>query len=144
MATGMPAAQHVEIYMEVFSSKGENEGGRVALPTEGGLPPHTITVKGSAGNTAAFFVSATHLGETAEEGRLRLGSGVSVLLLQEKGPEVSVDTTHEYVDGGRKNIFYGGGGWIGPNAGAFELHTKDPGVGIREYRVKAEKKEKKW
>jgi RHS repeat-associated protein len=147
-AKGMPAAQHVENYMEIFSSKGENEGGKVALPTEGHFPNHTITTKGSSGNTAAFFSSATHVGEISEEGRLQIGSAsgseVSVLLEQEKGPEVSVDTTHEYVDSGKKNVFYGSNGWIGPNSGAFEFHAKDPGVGMREYVVSAEKEEKGW
>ena len=70
---GMPAAQHVENDMEIFSSKNENEGGRVALPTEGGFPNHTITTKGSSGNTAAFFSSATHIGESQKKAGYRSG-----------------------------------------------------------------------
>ena len=58
-----------------------------------------------------------------------------VNISQEKGPEVSLDTSHEFVDGGRRNVFYGSGSWLGPNSGAFEFHGKDPGIGIREYSL---------
>jgi RHS repeat-associated protein len=140
-AKGMPSTQHVENLMEVYSSKGTES--KIVLPTEGNLKtPYTETQRGLAGNTAEFLVTATRAGESNEEGKLQL-ERATVILEQEKGPEVSLDKEHEYVDGGKKNVFYGSGGWIGPNSGAFEFHAKDPGMGIREYHVTVEQGEKK-
>jgi tripartite motif-containing protein 71 len=59
---------------------------------------------------------------------------------QEKGPELEFNKTSstvyntqtkEYVP----NVLYGSGGWLGPHSGAFEVHAKDPGVGLSRYRL---------
>ena len=80
-------------------------------------------------------MTSTHAGE-GHSGELLLAKGW-VNIVQEKEPEMSIDTSHEYVDGGRKNVFYGSGSWLGPNSGGFEFHAKDPGMGISQYTVRA-------
>ncbi len=83
--------------------------------------------KGTPENLGRYELRATGGGEGASTTALR----TSVELEQEKGPEVSFDTTSPTVDGGRANILYGSGGWLGPNSNsAFEIHAKDPGTGI--------------
>ncbi len=92
--------------------------------------------KGNANNTAEFLASANH--SATDRGELWI-SKATVEIKQEKGPEISVDTSHENVDGGKRNIFYGGGGWLGPNSGGFELHAKDPGIGVSNFYIHAGK-----
>ena len=130
----------VEDLMEVVSPKGEAES-KITLP-EGSSPRETETVSGSAGNSAEVLMTATHAGEK-ESAELVLSKG-AVTIEQSKGPEVSIDTTHEYVDGGKRNIFYGSSGWLGTTSGGFEFHAKDPGVGIFTYAPKVEKGEVLW
>ncbi len=124
----------VEDLMEIYSAKKETES-KMTLP-EGSSPRETETVSGSAGNTADVLMTATHAGEK-ENAELVLSKG-AVTIEQSKGPEVSIDTTHEYVDGGKRNVFYGSG-WLGATTGAFEFHAKDPGVGVFTYEPKVEK-----
>jgi hypothetical protein len=92
--------------------------------------------KGSANNSAEFLASANQ--SATDRGELWI-SKATVEIKQEKGPEISVDTSHENVDGGRRNIFYGGGSWLGPNSGGFELHAKDPGIGVSNFYIHAGK-----
>jgi RHS repeat-associated protein len=132
---------HVEALMEIVSSKGTLES-KTTLSGEGAFGEQKAIVTGSANNSAEFLLTSTNAG--SEVGAQLELDGAWVIVAQEKGPEVSIDTSHEYVDGGRRNVFYGSGGWIGPNSGAFEFHAKDGGVGIAEYVVTAEQGEKKW
>jgi YD repeat-containing protein len=55
-----------------------------------------------------------------------------VFISQEKGPELSLDTTDPNVleSPSRENVAYGSGRWLSPSKGAFEFIAKDPGVGI--------------
>ena len=65
-----------------------------------------------------------------------------VYIAQEQGPEASSTTacpecgfntssaTITDEAGTRSNVLYGGGSWLGPNAGAFEATAKDPGIGV--------------
>jgi hypothetical protein len=86
----------------------------------------------SPGNAGRYALRATEAGEGASA----VIESASVTLEQEKKPELALDTTHEYVDGGKRNILYGSGSWLGPNCGcAFEYHAKDPGVGISHFGV---------
>jgi hypothetical protein len=130
---------HVEDLMEIVSSKAELEA-KTTLPESFGTETETAT--GSAGNSAEVLMTATHAGE-GNSGSLSLPSA-SVTITQSKGPELSIDSSHEYVDGGKRNVFYGSGGWIGPSSGAFEFHAHDPGVGVYEYSVDAEKGGSSW
>ncbi len=80
------------------------------------------------GNSAEYLQVATGAGGgTGGENTL---TSAQVQIGQEKSPEVSYDTTDATVDGGRANILYGSGSWLGPNRGAFELKSHDPGLGI--------------
>jgi RHS repeat-associated protein len=130
----------VENLMEIVSSKEAVES-KIVLP-EGGSGEKKETVVGSAGNSAEVLSTSTHAGE-GHAGELQIYNGW-VSIWQEKGPEVSLDTTHEYVDGGRRNVFYGSGSWLGPNSGGFEFHGKDPGIGIREYSLEVGLGESFW
>lgn len=88
--------------------------------------------RGSAGNAARYALRATGAGSGASAVTER----AFVYIDQEKGAELSYDSTHEYVDGGQRNVLYGGGGaWLGPNSGAFEIHAKDPGIGISYFGI---------
>ncbi len=135
-------ASHLEGFTELVSSKGTIEE-KAALPeqTTRGSYDHEICVgacqdKLGSGNSAEFYFTATHAGE-GHTGILEINKAY-VRVFQNKGPEIAVDTTHETVDGGKKNVFYGSGGWLGPNSGSgFELHAKDPGVGVSYYAIHA-------
>jgi RHS repeat-associated protein len=88
--------------------------------------------KGTPGNLARYALRATGTGSGASTAALR----AFVSLEQEKGPELSFDKTNPTVDGGLPNILYGSGGWLGPHiAGAFEIHAKDPGLGISFFGI---------
>ncbi len=88
--------------------------------------------KGTPGNLARYALRATAAGSGASTAALR----AFVSLEQEKGPELSFDKANPTVDGGLPNILYGSGGWLGPNiAGAFEIHAKDPGLGISSFGI---------
>jgi hypothetical protein len=87
-----------------------------------------------------FISAAGSPGNAAQYGQWTTGSGESfayqiyasrVQIKQEKGAEVTFDKTDPTVDGGRPNVLYGNGGWLGPRSnGAFEVHAKDPGLGV--------------
>jgi RHS repeat-associated protein len=83
---------------------------------------------GSAGNVAAYWVNATgaYAGETGAD----VLYAASVYIAQNNGPSASFDTSHEYLSGAKKNVLYGGGSWIREGAGAAEVDTSDPGVGV--------------
>ena len=83
---------------------------------------------GAGNNTALFDQQSTAAG-SGVGGEATL-THASVLIEQEKGAEVSFDKTSPTVDGGRLNVLYGTGAWLGPNSGAFELHAKDSGIGV--------------
>jgi RHS repeat-associated protein len=89
--------------------------------------------KGTPENAARLSLRATGPGNGASITALR----AFVFLEQEKGPELSFDKSSPTVDGGLTNILYGAGkGWLGPHTGsAFEIHAKDPGLGISFFGI---------
>ncbi len=125
----------VEVIEMIVAPKGEVEAKEVIA--EGGGGDHKITNFHSVtpGNLAEYLMTSTHAGE----GEAKLGvSEAYVLITQAKGPEISVNTASESVDGGKRNVFYGSGSWLGPNSDSgFEIHAKDPGVGISYFNLKA-------
>ena len=131
---------HVEDLMEMVSSKSEAETTPISLPEIFGT--ETERVEGSAGNTAEVLMTAT--GEGKGYGPSLSITSASVEITQSKGPEASIDNSHEYVDGGKRNIFFGSGNWIGPNSGAFEFHSHDPGIGIGKYNVEVVNGTSSW
>ena len=87
--------------------------------------------EGTPENLARLSLRATGTGEGASMTALR----AFVDLEQEKGPELSFDKTDPTVDGGLTNILYSGG-WLGPHSkSAFEIHAKDPGLGISYFGI---------
>jgi streptogramin lyase len=56
---------------------------------------------------------------------------VSISQPKETHATVSYNTGSTEIDG-KANVFYGAGGWIGPNTGAFEFKMKDLGLGVAE------------
>jgi RHS repeat-associated protein len=83
--------------------------------------------RGSFGNAGRFAIRAL---PGSGEGASTLVENASVTINQEKGAAAFFDLTNAYVDGGRPNVLYGSGAWLGPNSGAFEVHAKDEGLGI--------------
>jgi RHS repeat-associated protein len=132
--SGETTGSHVETLLEIVKppkvegEKPERESFMLLSEKWSGSP--NIGKPFGAGNNSALF----------QQQSLKAGGGVggettltkaSVTIEQEKGAEVSFDKTSPTVDGGQKNILYGAGAWIGPNSGgAFEIHAKDPGIGI--------------
>ncbi len=126
---------HVEAYMVILNSQEQEEAPKTMLAT-GSLTGKKVSAKGSSGNGADYTMVSTHAGET-ENSYVRVNKA-AVTIAQEKGPEISVDTTHENVDGGKRNVFYGAGGWLGPNSNSgFELHAKEHGIGVSYFNIKA-------
>jgi RHS repeat-associated protein len=128
----------VEVIMLIVSAKGVVEAKEVLAEGPPGYEHKIHYYNSTVGNNSAeFLMTSTGSGSISNEAKLGVPKA-AVLIAQEKGPEISVDTSHEYVAGGKRNVFYGAGGWIGPNSGnGFELHAKDPGVGISYFNIKA-------
>ncbi len=127
----------VEASQLIVSPEGKVEASTVLPEKASGTYETKVKAKIVPGNSAEYLLTATGAYE---------GGGVSILGVAENfvminepnGPEISVDTTHEYVDGGKRNAFYGAGSWLGPNSGSgFELHGKDAGIGISYFNIKA-------
>jgi hypothetical protein len=83
-----------------------------------------------------------HFGQAA----LEAGSGsnvdhvykAGVDIMQEHGPEEpTFNTGEEHLknDANRLNVLYGPGSWLSPTQGAFEVHDKDPGIGLSYFHV---------
>ena len=87
-------------------------------------------------NTAGFEQLSLREGGAASV----TATAASVTISQERGPELSFNTTSPTVKNGATgeevpNVLYGSGGWLGPNSGAFEVKAKDLGLGLKYYRV---------
>ena len=65
-------------------------------------------------------------------------NGTWVSIFQEKGPEVSFNTSEATLSeaSGRQNVLYGSGGWLGERNGAVEVTAKDPGLGVSDVKIK--------
>ncbi|HTB50824.1 MAG TPA: hypothetical protein VK701_07590, partial [Solirubrobacteraceae bacterium] len=97
--------------------------------TAGPAPPEN-------GNTAGFEQIALHEGNAA----IDTVTKAYVDIRQEQGPELSFNTTNSKIKNpatGEEvpNVLYGAGSWLGPHSGAFEVKAKDPGLGLKYYRV---------
>ena len=112
-------------YEEEFG--GDYSASVCAPETQGGC-----TGKSTYGNTTTYLQEST--GPGGGVGGENILSSADVDLGQEESPTISFDTTHETL-GGHQNVLFGAGGWLGPHSGAFEVHAKDPGLGISMYRV---------
>jgi tripartite motif-containing protein 71 len=78
--------------------------------------------------------------ENAPEGygfRFEVYNGTWVSVFQEKGPEVSFNTSESTIGeaGGRQNVLYGSGGWLGEYNGAVAITATDPGLGVSEVEI---------
>jgi YD repeat-containing protein len=61
----------------------------------------------------------------------------NVGISQEASPEAEFNTTEANLshDEGRQNVLYGSKAWLSERSGAFEIITKDPGLGVSHVRV---------
>jgi DNA-binding beta-propeller fold protein YncE len=135
-----PKAPYTEAYTplpEVAEvDEGDNGGAVCSVKCEtnevlGEAPPENH-------NTAAYEQETNVSGESA--------SGINTLtrayvdITQEKGPELKFNTTsptlyNPETKENDTNVLYGGGSWLGPHSGAFEVNATDPGLGIGLFRV---------
>lgn len=83
--------------------------------------------------------------ENAPEGYgfwFELYNGAWVSIYQEKGPEVSFNTSSRelpytnLLGGGLQNVLYGSGGWLGEHYGAVGITATDPGLGVSFVKIK--------
>jgi YD repeat-containing protein len=58
-----------------------------------------------------------------------------VLIAQEASPTIAFNTSKPTLANGQTNVFYGGGKWIGPSSGAYEVEGADPGIGISHFEI---------
>ena len=66
-----------------------------------------------------------------------LNNGTYVGINQEKGPEVSFNTSDSNISAlGLQNVLYGSEGWLGEHNGAVEIIAKDPGLGVSDVKIK--------
>ena len=127
----------VEASQLIVSPEGKAEATTVLPEKASGKYETIVKTKVVPGNSAEYLLTAT--GAYEGGGVSTLGVAENIVLINEpNGPEISVDTTHEYVDGGKRNVFYGAGSWLGSNSGSgFELHGKGAGIGISYFNIKA-------
>ncbi len=134
---------HIENKILIVSPAKTEEAGE-ALPESESLPNNSWSIcnkcseepkKGAHGDSAEYAQFAT--GSGGGVGGENTLTSAQVQIEQEKGPEASIDTTDPTVDGGRPNVFYGSGSWLGPNHGAFETKAHDPGIGISFFALSA-------
>lgn len=125
---GKDAGANVETLLEIDKPNGaEAEREASELMPEEWSGSWGLSGHGAANNRAVYqqqSLKATGAGETVL-------THASVTIEQPTGAEISFDKTDPTVDGGRTNVLYGNGAWLGPNSGgAFEIRAKDPGIGV--------------
>jgi len=87
---------------------------------------------GTSHNVARFQQTATGSGEHFSDTMW----AANVEITQENNPEQpTFNYSSEKIDGGRTNVLYWPPAWLSPSQGAFEVHDKDPGVGISWFHV---------
>ena len=97
----------------------------------------TTTVGAAQNNNTAGYQQESTGSGGGVGGWNTLKSGY-VEISQERSPELSFNKSSQYLCNGSEctpNVLYGGGGWLGPHSGAFEVHARDFGIGISHYRV---------
>jgi YD repeat-containing protein len=124
--------------LPVATEPGRGWGGYACAPALG--CPETIA--GSAapenGNTAAYVQESTASGGLNNGTNTLTAARVEVS--QEHGPTLEFNKATATIynkDTGENvpNVLFGTGEWLGPHHGAFEVKSKDPGLGIQLYRV---------
>ncbi len=134
---------HIENKLLIVSPAKTQEAGE-ELPALENTPNNSWAIcnkcseepkKGAGGDSAEYAQFATGAGGGV--GGENTLTSAQVQIEQEKGPELSLDTTDATVDGGRPNILYGSGSWLGPNHGAFETKSHDPGIGVSFFALSA-------
>jgi YD repeat-containing protein len=133
-----PTAPYTEDYdiLPESTEAGRGFGGYACKPslgcpesTAGPAPPEN-------NNTAGFEQYSLKEGSAATD----TATNAYVELSQEQGPELSFNTTDQTIKNTKTgeevpNVLYRSGGWLGPHSGAFEVKAKDPGLGLKYYRV---------
>ncbi len=136
----------LEFAYEGPEHKGEVEGTPLILAERGSYGATLSTVCPASGCSE----SSPHNGNLVWYKQIELEPGepyaydlegvledTHVYIAQEKGPEVSFNTSEPTIDDGRINAAYpegnGGSGsarWLGPYSGAIEIKVHDPGIGV--------------
>ena len=90
---------------------------------------------GTPGNEARFVTSTTGAGSAG--GFSQEVSKAWVWISQEHAPQLSFNTSSPTIKeaGGRSNVLYGAGSWIGPYSGAMEATAVDQGVGVSRFEA---------
>ncbi|HEV2975127.1 MAG TPA: SMP-30/gluconolactonase/LRE family protein [Solirubrobacteraceae bacterium] len=136
----VPKSPYTEAYdpLPVATEAGRGGGGVACAPslnctesTAGSAPPENS-------NEAGYEQIATGIGTGYKSYNKVTKAYVDIS--QEQGPELSFNTTAPEIKNratGEEvpNVLYGSGAWLGPHSGAFEVNAKDPGLGLKYYRV---------
>jgi YD repeat-containing protein len=150
-ASGSNASGNIDVYAQVVDGKeSENpalwviEGSQIvsAPPATsysnvamsvcgllGGVPNCSVG-SGAKKNLFRFEISASGEG-VFDENTI---NNAAVSISQSNNPTVKFNTTSPTV-GGRTNVLYGSGAWLGPYSGAYEVEAKDPGIGVNYLAV---------
>jgi RHS repeat-associated protein len=132
---------HIENRILIISPAKTEEAGET-LPESESLPNNSWSIcnkcfeepkKGAYGDSAEYAQFAT--GSGGGVGGENTLTSAQVQIEQEKGPELTLNKTEATIDGGRPNVLYGSGSWLGPNRGAFETKAHDPGIGISYFGI---------
>jgi RHS repeat-associated protein len=144
---------HVESMLQLVAPP-KKEGEKAEVEKSEPLPEKWAHKYSVCGKCTAPYMGAAGNSALYDQQSIRAGGGVggettltkaAVTIEQEQNTEVSMDTTHPTVDGGRTNVLYGSGAWLGPNTGgALEVHAKDPGIGVSYTGVAVEGWEEKF
>jgi len=130
-----------------------NESGTVnavnLLSASKNYPPTANTIRECTSGCPAlenhdalrFMQAATASGEHFHD---RMTSA-SVKINQYSEPQVTPDTTDQYLLGGKwLNVLYGKGAWLGPNSGALGFTAEDKGIGLSDLGLEAWFNEEPW
>ncbi len=141
MRLTVPKAPYIEAYsgLPVATEPGHPISGSVCSPAS--HCPGTIPGNAPAenGNTAAYLQESTGLSNWTVNPTNKL-TKAWVSITQEQGPTISFDTAdptvHNPATGeDTANVLYGGGSWLGPHSGAFEVRANDTGLGLKTYHA---------
>jgi YD repeat-containing protein len=83
-------------------------------------------------NNSAILETAAYAKGSAFHNNLL---NANVLIAQEAFPTIGFNTSLAVLANGQANVFYGAGGWLGPNGKAFEVEGADPGIGISHFEI---------